>query len=69
MFSYIKGELTELSPGSATIEASGVGYALTISAATHGVFSFLPVIGEALYLSFDQGGRNGALRLFRSGGA
>ena len=36
MFSYIKGELTELSVSSATIEACGVGYGLTISQTTHG---------------------------------
>ncbi|MBE6641643.1 MAG: Holliday junction branch migration protein RuvA [Ruminococcaceae bacterium] len=36
MFSYIKGELTELSTASATIEAHGVGYAITISQTTHG---------------------------------
>ncbi len=36
MFSYIKGELTELNIGSATVEACGVGYSLTISQTTHG---------------------------------
>lgn len=59
MFSYIKGELTELSPGSATIEASGVGYALTISAATHGALSFLSSPSSAklyTYLSIREDG-------------
>lgn len=36
MFSYIKGELTELSVSCATIEAAGVGYSLSISQTTHG---------------------------------
>jgi Holliday junction DNA helicase RuvA len=36
MFSYIKGELAELNVGCATVEACGVGYALTISQTTHG---------------------------------
>lgn len=31
MIEYIRGELTELSPALATIEAAGVGYALSIS--------------------------------------
>ncbi len=35
MFSYIKGELTELEPSRATVEACGVGYSLTISGTTH----------------------------------
>ena len=31
MIEYIKGELTDLSPAQATVEAAGVGYALNIS--------------------------------------
>ena len=31
MIEYIRGELTELSPALATIEAAGVGYGLSIS--------------------------------------
>ena len=31
MIEYIKGELTELTPALATIEATGVGYGLSIS--------------------------------------
>lgn len=49
MFSYIKGELAELSVGSATIEAAGVGYALTISATTHGRLTALAVPSAKLY--------------------
>ena len=30
MIEYIKGELTELTPALATVEAAGVGYALSI---------------------------------------
>ncbi len=35
MIDYIKGELTEISPASATVEAGGVGYALSISLTTY----------------------------------
>ena len=31
MIEYIKGELTELTPAYATVEAAGVGYGLNIS--------------------------------------
>ncbi len=31
MIEYIKGELTDLTPAMATVEASGVGYGLNIS--------------------------------------
>ena len=34
MIDYIKGELAELSPASATVEAAGVGYAMSISLIT-----------------------------------
>ena len=34
MIEYIKGELTELSPAMATVEAAGVGYGLNISLTT-----------------------------------
>ncbi|MBR1485240.1 MAG: Holliday junction branch migration protein RuvA, partial [Prevotella sp.] len=35
MIEYIKGELTELTPALATIEAAGVGYGLSISLNTY----------------------------------
>ena len=35
MIEYIKGELTELTPALATVEAAGVGYALNISLNTY----------------------------------
>ena len=35
MIEYIKGELTELTPALATVEASGVGYGLNISLITY----------------------------------
>jgi Holliday junction DNA helicase RuvA len=42
MFSYVKGELAELNVGCATVEACGVGYALTISQTTHGKLTRIP---------------------------
>ena len=35
MIEYIKGELTELTPAMATVEAAGVGYGLNISLNTY----------------------------------
>ena len=35
MIDYIKGELADLSPASATVEAAGVGYAMSISLTTY----------------------------------
>lgn len=35
MIDYIKGELAELSPASATVEAAGVGYGMSISLTTY----------------------------------
>ena len=35
MIEYIKGELTELTPAFATVEAAGVGYGLNISLSTY----------------------------------
>ena len=35
MIEYIRGELTELTPAMAVVEAAGVGYALNISLNTY----------------------------------
>ena len=35
MIEYVKGELTELTPALATVEAAGVGYGLSISLHTY----------------------------------
>jgi Holliday junction DNA helicase RuvA len=43
MYSYIKGELTEINIDHIVIEAGGIGYQIFISAQT---FDYLPAIGE-----------------------
>ena len=54
MFSYIKGEVTELSVSSATLETGNIGYSLTISASTHGKLISLPQDSTAkLYTYFS----------------
>jgi Holliday junction DNA helicase RuvA len=48
MIEYIKGELTELTPALATVEAAGVGYALNISLNTYSACQkYLSKAGEA----------------------
>lgn len=47
MIEYIKGELTELTPALATIEAAGIGYGLNISLNTFSAIQGLRVSGEA----------------------
>lgn len=48
MIEYIKGELTELTPAMATVEAAGVGYALNISLNTYSACQkYLSKAGEA----------------------
>ena len=50
MIDYIKGELTELTPAIAVVEAAGVGYAMNISlntfTAIQGKKEKLPLIGD-----------------------
>ena len=51
MIEYIKGELTELTPALATIEAGGVGYALNISLTTYSALQKNPSspLGKAVH--------------------
>ena len=48
MIEYIKGELAELSPAMATVEAAGVGYALNISLTTYSALQGIKHVYEAI---------------------
>ena len=64
MIEYIRGELTELTPAMAVVEAAGVGYALNISLNTytgiHGKKEVKLYVHEAL----QTGGRDDSYTLF-----
>ena len=67
MIEYIKGELAELTPALAVVEAAGVGYALNISlntySAIHGKKDVKLFVHEALV----TGGRDDSFTLFGFG--
>jgi Holliday junction DNA helicase RuvA len=46
MIEYIKGELTELTPALATVEAAGVGYGLNISLTSYSALQSLKPAGN-----------------------
>ena len=56
MIEYIKGELTELTPALATVEAAGVGYGLNISLNTYSAIQ-----GKA---ASGAGGKAGIVKLY-----
>ncbi len=64
MIEYIKGELTELSPALAVVEAAGVGYALSISLTTYTAIQGKKEVKLYVYESLVTGGRDDSYTLF-----
>lgn len=64
MIEYIKGELAELTPALAVIEAGGVGYALNISLNTYAAIQGKSEVKLYVYESLVTGGRDDSFTLF-----
>jgi len=57
MIEYIKGELAELTPALAVVEAAGVGYALNISLTTYSAIQGKKAVKLYVHESLVTGGR------------
>lgn len=64
MIEYIKGELSELSPALAVIDAQGVGYALNISLNTYTAIQGKKDVKLYVYESLVAGGRDDSFTLY-----
>ena len=64
MIEYIKGELTELTPAMAVVEAAGVGYALHISLNTYEALRGSNSVKLYVHESLVTGGRDDSFTLF-----
>ena len=64
MIEYIKGELTELTPALAVIEAAGVGYALNISLTTYSGIQGKKEVKLYVHEALTTGGRDDSFTLF-----
>lgn len=64
MIEYIKGELAELTPAMAVIEASGVGYALNISLNTYSAIQGKAQIKLFVHEALVAGGRDDSFTLY-----
>lgn len=64
MIEYIKGELTELSPALAVVEAGGVGYALNISLNTYAAIQGKAEVRLYVHESLVTGGRDDSFTLY-----
>lgn len=58
MIEYIKGELAELTPALAVVEAAGVGYALNISLTTYSAIQGKKAVKLYVHESLVTGGRD-----------
>ena len=64
MIEYIRGELTELSPALAVVEAGGVGYALNISLNTYAAIQGKAEVKVYVHEALVTGGRDDSFTLF-----
>ena len=64
MIEYIKGELTEITPALAVVEAAGVGYALNISLTTYGTVQGKHEVKLYVHEALTTGGRDDAFTLY-----
>ena len=64
MIEYIKGELTELTPALAVVEAAGVGYALNISLTTYSGIQGKKEVKLYVHEALTTGGRDDSFTLF-----
>lgn len=64
MIDYIKGELAELTPAQAVIEAAGVGYALNISLNTYTAIQGKKEVKLFVHESLVTGGRDDSYTFF-----
>ncbi|MGM9705864.1 MAG: Holliday junction branch migration protein RuvA [Prevotella sp.] len=64
MIEYIKGELTELTPAMAVVEAAGVGYALNISLNTFTAIQGLHDVKLYVHEALVAGGRDDSFTLY-----
>lgn len=64
MIEYIRGELTELTPAMAVVEAAGVGYALSISLNTYTGIQGKKEVKLYVHEALQTGGRDDSYTLF-----
>lgn len=64
MTEYIRGELTELTPALAVVEAGGVGYALNISLNTYGAIQGKKDVKLYVHEALTTGGRDDSFVLY-----
>ena len=64
MIEYIKGQLAELTPALAVVEAAGVGYALNISLTTYSSIQGKKEVKLYVHEALTTGGRDDSFTLF-----
>lgn len=64
MIEYIRGELTEVTPAMAVVEAAGVGYALNISLNTYTAIQNMKEVRLYVHEALTAGGRDDSYTLY-----